>query len=486
MSIEFDELTSEALFGSLDLVLPVPSVVITPTAYQALRSELPLLLVEFIGEVSLAVPSYVGLDAFAPNILSEFSGFVTATGTLDLTLPVPDVDFYDGARVEMVLPAPKADLSTAFPGYGIINFRLDMLLAGEYGAAELESNLILIEDYEHEWAVVLQEILGVSDQLTLLAMVGGTITDSVVAQDYVAAVFQALLEDQFEFEPELESDLRLIVMIADMLAMEDEGISHLAALVTIAAAFLIGDAVVAGRDMTLEDEFQFALTEDLEVQLKALVELISEMLLEDEYESGFTLFALLNDEVQFRAASDELVSRIVEIMDEMTFTVRFNLPGGGTFIGYAMNVRNAAVTEYANYPFNSFAIVGGRPYGATVTGLYRLEGDDDDGLPIDAMVRTGQLNFENLTKVPNGWIMLKADGSMIMKTIVTDGGAKKENWYRMKGRPEGEPVESRFDIAKGLTGTYWQWELVNEDGAYFELDVVKVWPLRLQRRYSGR
>jgi hypothetical protein len=486
VSIEFDTYTGGSLEGTLDLTLPAPSAVITPTAYTAMRAELPGVACAFIGEVSLLTPVYVGIDAALPHVILEMSGFVTADGTLDLTLPAPAVAFYDGARVDMLLPAPTAYLTDAYPGYALIDLHLDMLLAGEYGAATLTDELSLTEEYSSEWAVVLQEIIGVSDSLTLLARVAGTITDSVVAEDYVAAIFLAMLEDDVRFEPELLADLRLIVMVADQLMMEDEGISHLSALVTVAAAFLIGDAVVAGRDLTLEDEIHFVVTDELETKLKALVELLDELLIEDEATASLSLLALLEDIVQLEGVPLGTVSALAEVLDEVTFTVRITTPAGDTFVGYAMNIRNSAVTEYDNYPFNSFAIVGGRPYGASAEGVFRLEGDDDNGDPIAALVRTGILSFESLTKVPNGWIMLKSNGEMMMKTIVMDGGQKKENWYKMKARPEGEPVESRFDIAKGLTGTYWQWELANIDGAYFELDVVKVWPLRLQRRYSGR
>lgn len=485
MSIEFDTLEG-SLEGSLDLTLPAPSVVITPVAYTAMRAELSTVLATFVGEVSLATPTYVGVDATGPHVVVDMSGFVSATGELDLTLDAPAAAFYDGARVDMLLPAPTAYLTDAYPGYALIDLHLDALLAGEYGAAELTDEYSFTDEYESEWAVVLQEILGVSDSLTLLAKVAGTITDSVVARDYVAAIFMALLEDEAEFEATELPNLRLIIMVADQLMMEDAGISHLSALVTVAAAFLIGDAVVAGRDLTLDDELRFLVDDELEAKLKAVVELLDELEMEAELVPSLSLLAMLDDMVQLEGTPLGLLSLLAEIMDEVTFTVRLNTPDGDTFIGYAMNIRNGAVTEYDNYPFNSFAVVGGRPYGASAEGVFRLEGDDDAGDPIAALVRTGILNFESLTKVPNGWIMLKSDGEMMMKTVVMDGGQKKENWYKMKARPEGEPVESRFDIAKGLTGTYWQWELANMDGAYFELDVVKVWPLRLQRRYSGR
>ena len=52
-----------------------------------------------------------------------------------------------------------------------------------------------------------------------------------------------------------------------------------------------------------------------------------------------------------------------------------------------------AVVEYRNFPFNSFAAWNGSYFGASEHGIFELTGDDDDGEPIDAWVRTAISNL---------------------------------------------------------------------------------------------
>lgn len=487
MSIEFDTLDSGTLLGELRAVLSRPTVVITADEYQALRAVLPDVVCDFQGAVNVSTPSYLGFDATLPTAEAIFVGTVVSDGALDVSISSPLLRFYDGNRLECTLPAPLVHMTDAFPGFIILNLRLDGLFAGEYEATVLTDEVAVQEAHEGVWAAVLTEIFRVNDSLTLLARVAGTITSSVVARDYMAAVFYATLQSEVVMDWTLTSNLRLIGLLADMLTIEDPSVGHLDAVATIVAAFLIGDAVIPVLDGGLEDDIEFALLDnELEVKLSGILTLVDELEMELESEALLTLVALLTDQVAIAHETELTVAMLAELLDTVGFAINLNIPGLGTFVGYAMNIRNAAVTEYDNYPFDSFATIAGRPFAAGPDGVFALTGEDDDGDPIRAQVRTGILGFGSLTKVLNGWLMLKSDGEMVLKTITMDSGQKKENWYKMKARPEGEPVETRFDIAKGLTGTYWQWELVNVDGAYFEVDAVKVWPISLARRYSGR
>ena len=117
-----------------------------------------------------------------------------------------------------------------------------------------------------------------------------------------------------------------------------------------------------------------------------------------------------------------------------------------------------------------------------------VDGDDDDGAPIHARVRTGLTSFgtEVLKKNPNMYLTLRSDGELLLRVITTDGGRKKENWYKLHRREATEPVEGRFDIAKGLTSVYWGYQIENIAGADFELATIKSWPFVVQRRKSGR
>jgi hypothetical protein len=330
---------------------------------------------------------------------------------------------------------------------------------------------------------IVQSILRMSDQPTVLAEFLATVTSSVQLRDSLALLIDSGVESTIDLADPVEADLRIIALIAEQLELSDEPTGTLSALQTVVSALVLADAYIPVIDGDLESEA--VLAEVLEARIVALVEAVSALEATDEVTPSLHMVAFIEDELALTDEPSALLALLAELLDTANFLVRVDT-GTARFAGYTMNLRNAAVTEYDNYNFNSFATVGGRAYGAGEDGVYRLEGEDDAGVPIDALVRTGILNLDSLSHVIKAWIGLTSDGQMVLKTITMDKGRKQENWYKMAARPQGTPVESRFSPAKGLTSTYWQWELANVDGAYFEVDMLKVWPLSIGRRYSGR
>lgn len=328
----------------------------------------------------------------------------------------------------------------------------------------------------------LTERFRVLDQASPLLRFVALVSDSMTVRDFATLVF----DRTFASEIALSDDLALdwVVTVADALMVADERLSLLDALITVVSALVVRDSVAPILQRDVDEVLTLAGTES--AQILAIVEAASALVMGDDLANTMLMFGDLSSEVDFSGSDPAaLLALLTEIMDTVDLGVRIRV-GDDLFVGYAVNTRNAAVSQYQNFPFNSFALVGGKAYGAGPAGIYRLGGDTDDGDPIQALLRTGVVNFEEMVHVPNAWIGLTSDGQMILKTVTMDKGRKKENWYRMKERPQGAPVESRFDPAKGLASTYWQWELENVDGAYFELDMLKVWPVRIGRRYSGR
>lgn len=356
-------------------------------------------------------------------------------------------------------------------GYGGVQF-LD--LREEFVVADADPHATLL--------YTLVERFRVQARATPLLRFVALLDDSVVVRDFVSLVFERILTSPVALAD--AGTVEWVVTVADALMVADARLSLLDALLTVSTALVARDAVTPILQRDVDEVLE--LVEAQSAQILALVEAASTLVMGDELTNTLLMFGELSDVFDLRGSTPgALLALLTEVMDSVDVGLRVRI-GDDLYVGYVVNTRNAAVSQYENFPFSSFAIVGGRAYGSGPDGIYRLGGDTDDGEPIQALVRTGIINFEELVHVPTGWIGLTTSGQMILKTVTMDKGRKKENWYRMKERPQGAPVESRFDVDKGLTGTYWQWELENVDGAYFEFDMLKVWPVRIGRRYSGR
>lgn len=159
-------------------------------------------------------------------------------------------------------------------------------------------------------------------------------------------------------------------------------------------------------------------------------------------------------------------------------TVEVPMPGDTAEV-WVVNAETAASSRYEQYQFNSFAQIGGEYFGCRADGVYQLDGDDDAGEPVQAMVGFGKQSFGTAAKkrVPTAYVGVSSGGKLYLKVLVE--GAE----YLYVARGDSEQLrEQRFDIGRGLSATYFEFELYNEGGADFELDTVEFVVIPLGRR----
>lgn len=152
--------------------------------------------------------------------------------------------------------------------------------------------------------------------------------------------------------------------------------------------------------------------------------------------------------------------------------------------GWAFNLNTAAPSTYENFKFNSFTRIGKDYYGCNDAGIYLLGGDLDGTAQIDATITTGTSNLSTETfggdvvkHVPHAYISAKSPEAM---TLVCRVEGQEYSYQFRVGKDTIAP--SRVDIGKGLRGTFWQFELTNQNGADFEIDSLAVLPVKTSRR----
>jgi hypothetical protein len=166
------------------------------------------------------------------------------------------------------------------------------------------------------------------------------------------------------------------------------------------------------------------------------------------------------------------------LSDGIVFDLSFGLDGN-LYTGWVMNVDNFALSEYQNYPFNSFAKIGEKYYGANDNGIYLLEGSSDAGDDISATFTTGKLSFKgSLSRVANAYLALRNDGNILLKTIADDD---TERWYELNDS-DWTLRDKRVKMGRGIKSRYWQFTIANANGADFELAELVLLPIILKRR----
>lgn len=149
----------------------------------------------------------------------------------------------------------------------------------------------------------------------------------------------------------------------------------------------------------------------------------------------------------------------------------------GSFTTWAMNTRTGAVSEYANFAFNSFAKIGRRYLGASENGLYELLGDDDAGDDIIARIRGGFLQFggTQLSRLKEAYIAARGSQQWVLRIVTGDGDAYNYVITNQSMR------SSKVNMGKGQRARYFAYELISS-GADFDLDTLEFVPIVVQRR----
>lgn len=152
-----------------------------------------------------------------------------------------------------------------------------------------------------------------------------------------------------------------------------------------------------------------------------------------------------------------------------------------SFRGWPVNLKNFALVEVDNFPFNSFAKFNGETLAAGDGGIFALSGDTDNGTKITARVRFALSDYgiSQLKRAEEVFISYRSPGTLILRIII-DGGQTFE--YPLEPTGETGIYTARVKTGKGLKFTYASLEIENFDGCDFDLDAIRVSPVVLYRR----
>lgn len=302
-----------------------------------------------------------------------------------------------------------------------------------------------------------------------------TMSESVKVMSSLLLSWLALAEEGVSLE-ESTTKARLLSVIEKLTS---SGIvsSTLEARAIAAVAFGVYEQMQAGKGAEALSEVQVAT--GLVSLYKANLALIERTLIETvpamTVSMRFPLSETLNIDAEI--STNAVLNHF--ITEGISFQFSFNT-GDATYTGWVMNTSSFAVSEYDNYPFNSFAKIQGKYYGANDNGLYLLEGEDDAGIPIQARVKLGETNFGRSTKkrLDSVYLGFRADGGMLLKTV-TEGNI--ERWYKVTGDTDKLHRKRVHPLAKGVKAVWWEFTLENIDGADFEVSEIEFVPIMLSR-----
>lgn len=304
------------------------------------------------------------------------------------------------------------------------------------------------------------------------------IVETLILSATIKLAFEAIVSENLTITADAILDKGLFITIRDVCNFIDSPISTAKIWATMSIVFELMDTQGYSFGGALTETLSLIASEDAQVGYRASA--LETMSLVGSTSASVGIIAVASDNASFTDSVDNIGLLQALIQDELEFRISF-FDGREEYSGWVVNAHNFAVTEYLNYKFNSFAKIGGTYFAAGPEGLYELHSaDDDGGVDIDAVLRTGKLNVGNghQSRVEHAYLGVQSDGQVLLKTITGD---EKERWYR-SNTPKAGLDNLRIKLGRGVKSAYWQFEVANIAGQDLEVESMQFFPVILSRR----
>lgn len=420
-------------------------------------------------------------------------GYVRVFGAGDLALAM-DGEGYGGGDATV---SGYGDGGFALEGHGFeaapltaYGFLVDRPAAIEgYGGMmwdRLEDGLQLGRSIDGRATAVLRAAMGVSASPSAAADVTLQESDTLSFQTALSVVYRLLVEEGVTFRDLPAVNHLAIVRVAERLLIDGYAGSLADAASMVISGLVFGELAEALALASADDTI--GLTSRLDLQFLAMETLVEAAIFEAGAIDTHTAMVLVEEALLASVELGSAADMVAMVRDSLGLAFTLSLDSGD-YIAWVLNTESKGLSRYTQYPFNSFATIGGRYYGATSTGIRRLDGDTDDGEPIAAKLRVGlsDLGTRALKRVPEAYIGYSSDGTLLLRVISIEevSGAKQAATYKLAPRGAASTRENRFKMGRGVKSVDWDFEIENVDGADFALDSIEFRPLRLDRRTRG-
>lgn len=344
-----------------------------------------------------------------------------------------------------------------------------------YSQAE---SLLLSESNELSEAIAVLASMNLLDSVQHTAVAVSLFLDALSVNAKERIAFRALISDTLTASELL--DYKQALGVVEALTLSGLVSSRLVAIAVVAQSIALGSASADTRVLT--GESTAALTEAIIAKLIQLDLFADSLQLTDTYVNQLHLYVEMAEDLEAETAT-QLFQRLNTLINEgiaVALSIRLD---GEVYAAMVANPATLGVSRYDNFPFNSMAYAYGKYYAVSDDGVYELAGDNDDGTAIAARIKTGLSNFgeRRMKRINDVFLGVLKSGDLVLKVTADEAGARTEAWYRVDN-DYGDASNHRVKVGKGLKGIYWGLELVNVEGADFDLDNVQLYPLVLSRK----
>jgi len=137
---------------------------------------------------------------------------------------------------------------------------------------------------------------------------------------------------------------------------------------------------------------------------------------------------------------------------------------------YVYHPDHDSFTEYTEFPFNSYARIGGSYFAASSDGLYLLGGGSDSGVNIEAHILTGMLDFGGhmMSRTPRVYLDFSGDSGLAVSVYTSSDGLRRTEAFTLSLPTAPVDRSACLPLGRGLPSHFWQYRVSNVAGGKLE------------------
>lgn len=137
---------------------------------------------------------------------------------------------------------------------------------------------------------------------------------------------------------------------------------------------------------------------------------------------------------------------------------------------YVYHPDHDSFTEYTEFPFNSYARIGGSYFAASSDGLYLLGGGSDSGVNIEAHILTGMLDFGGhmMSRTPRVYLDFSGDSGLAVSVYTSSDGLRRTEAFTLSLPTAPVDRSACLPLGRGLPSHFWQYRVSNVAGGELE------------------
>ena len=330
------------------------------------------------------------------------------------------------------------------------------------------------------FAIILKERLAAIDSVLPSVSYFFHAYEALKFSDQMKLIMSSSISDNFTHSDTITANVFRFAAIIDSLAVS--GSIYTGNTVIMAQTLALYDVLVRVQQESLTS--QADINDAITAQALIYAELIEAIYIQATLDGMATFTVVVNEDVDIDSNMTAIAIYKIAIAEGLGFSVSLAI-NGVPYVGICMNALTHGITEYTNYNFNALANFKGVLFGTNETGLFRLEGDNDDGAMIDAYGRLPMARIANgkQARVDCAYIGYRSNGTLQLKATISDPAGDKVSYvYDLVEQPARTTRSGRIKLGRGMKSAYYGFELINTNGSDFAVDILEIHPLSLDRR----